>query len=79
MAKSIPKVSGMDWIVEQLSQQAIEPNEFTLEMLMEKTKGTRSSIRHRLKRMCESGELTKRKILLNRNFTNVYKRVIVTS
>ena len=79
MAKSIPKVSGMDWIVEQLSQQAIEPNEFTLEMVMEKTKGTRSSTRHRLKRMCESGELTKRKILLNRNFTNVYKRVIVTS
>lgn len=74
MAKSIPKVSGMDWVIEQLSQQEMEPDEFTLEMVIEKTKGTRSSIRHHLVKMCEIGELTSRKILLNRNFTNVYKR-----
>ena len=74
MAKSIPKVSGMDWIVEQLSQQEIEPDEFTAEMIMEKTKASRSSTRHRLKRMCEIGELTKRKILLDRQHVNVYKR-----
>jgi response regulator of citrate/malate metabolism len=78
MAKSIPKVSGMDWIVERLSQQDIEPDEFTAEMIMKKTKASRSSTRHRLKRMCESGELTKRKILLNGTNVNVYKRVIVT-
>jgi response regulator of citrate/malate metabolism len=78
MAKSIPKVSGMDWIVERLSQQDIEPDEFTAEMIMEKTKASRSSTRHRLKRMCESGELTSRKLLLNGQFVNVYKRVIVT-
>jgi hypothetical protein len=75
MAKSIPKVSGMDWVVEQLNQKEMEPDEFTLEMVMEKTKGSRSSIRHHLVKMCESGELTSRKILLNRNFTNVYKQV----
>jgi predicted transcriptional regulator len=77
MAKSIPKVSGMDWIVNQFSQDTIEHDEFTTEMIMEKTNSTRSIIRHRLKRMCESGELTKRKILLNGANVNVYKRVIV--
>jgi len=77
MAKSIPKVSGMDWIVERFSQDPIEPDEFTTEMIMEKTNSTRSIIRHRLRRMCESGELTNRKILLNGTNVNVYKRVIV--
>jgi maltodextrin utilization protein YvdJ len=79
MAKSIPKVSGMDWIVEQLSQQEMEPDEFTAEMVMEKTKTTNSSVRCRLARMCKSGELTKRKITLNGTLANVYKRVIVTA
>jgi Trm5-related predicted tRNA methylase len=74
MAKSIPKVSGMDWIVEQLNQKEIEPDEFTIEMVMEKAKTTRESTRHRLKRMCERGELTKRKITLNGVIVNVYKR-----
>jgi response regulator of citrate/malate metabolism len=78
MAKSIPKVSGMDWIVEQLSQQTLEPDEFTMEMVMKKTKTTRSTVRHRLRRMCENGELTYRKVLLNGTNANVYKRVIVT-
>ena len=78
MAKSIPKVSGMDWIVENFSQDIIEPDEFTAEMIMKKTNSTRSTVRHRLRRMCESGELTNRKILLNGTNVNVYKRVIVT-
>lgn len=76
MAKSIPKVSGMDWIVERLSQQELEPDEFTTEMAMKKTKITRSQARHRLARMCESGELTKRKILLDGQHVNVYKQAI---
>ena len=74
MAKSIPKVSGMDWVVERLSQQDLEPDEFTAEMVMAKTKASRSSTRHRLKRMCENGELTNRKLLMNSVFVNVYKR-----
>jgi response regulator of citrate/malate metabolism len=77
MAKSIPKVSGMDWVVERLSQRELEPDEFTAEMIMEKTKASRSSTRHRLKRMCEIGELTKRKILLDRQHVNVYKRASI--
>ena len=78
MAKSIPKVSGMDWIVNQFSQDPIAPDEFTTEMVMEKTNSTRSTVRHRLRRMCESGELTYRKVLLNGTNANAYKRVIVT-
>ena len=74
MAKSIPKVSGMDWIVEQLSQQEIEPDEFTAEMVANETKATRSSVHHRLKRMRDIGELTSRKILLNGTTVSVYKR-----
>ena len=79
MAKSIPKVSGMDWIVERFSQQPMEPDEFTAEMAMKKTKITRSQARHRLARMCENGELTKRKILLGGQHINVYKQVIVNA
>ena len=78
MAKSIPKVSGMDWVVDQLSQKTVEPDEFIMEMIMEKTGGTRSSVRQRLGRMRENGELTSRKVLLNGTYVNVYKRVIVT-
>jgi len=74
MAKSIPKVSGMDWIVERFSQKKIEPDEFTIEMVMAKTKASRSSTRHRLQRMCESGELTNRRLLMNGVFVNVYRR-----
>ena len=74
MAKSIPKVSGMDWVVERLSQQPMEPDEFTAEMIAKKTKSTRSSVHHRLKRMSEAGELTSRKISLNGTTVNVYKR-----
>ena len=74
MAKSIPKVSGMDWIVDQFSQETIEPDEFTTEMVMKKTNSTRSTVRHRLRSMYESGELTNRKILLDGRNVNVYKR-----
>lgn len=75
MAKSIPKVSGMDWVVEQINQQTMEPDEFTVEMVMEKTNTTRDSTRNRLKRMCEREELTSRKIALNGTIVNVYKQV----
>ena len=74
MAKSIPKVSGMDWVVERFSQKKIEPDEFTAEMISKETKATRSSVHHRLTRMRDSGELTSRKISLNGTTVNVYKR-----
>jgi response regulator of citrate/malate metabolism len=74
MAKSIPKVSGMDWIVEKFTQVQMEPDEFTANMVAQKTKTTRSSARHRLIRMAEAGELTSRKILQDGQWINIYRK-----
>jgi len=74
MAKSIPKVSGMDWIVEQFIQDKLEPDEFTAQMVKEKTGQTESAVRCRLIRMHEMGGLTKRKVVLNGVIVNAYKR-----
>jgi response regulator of citrate/malate metabolism len=74
MAKSIPKVSGMDWIVEKLTQVQMEPDEFTANMVAQKTKTTRESARHRLKRMMDEGELTSRKILQDGKWINIYRK-----
>jgi hypothetical protein len=78
MAKSIPKVSGMDWIVEQLSQRAIEPDEFTAEMVADKSEKSVASVRCKLQRMFDNGKVTRRKILVDGHHVNAYKRVIVT-
>jgi len=79
MAKSIPKVSGMDWVIDNLKQSPLEEDEFTAEMVTEKLKASANSIRHRLQRMFENGEVTRRKILHGGRYVNAYKRVIVTS
>ena len=73
MAKSIPKVSGMDWIVEQFSQGKLEPDEFTAQMVKEKTGQTDSAVRCRLSRLYDAGKLTKRKVTLNGVIVNSYK------
>ena len=74
MAKSIPKVSGMDWIVDNLSQSSLEADEFTIKMVVEKSKKTVASVRSKLQRMFDNGELTSLKISLNGTTINVYKR-----
>jgi hypothetical protein len=35
MAKSIPKVTGMDWILEQFNQTEMSPDEFTVRWLLQ--------------------------------------------
>lgn len=74
MAKSIPRISGMDWIVEQFSQDELKPDEFTSQMVKEKTAQTDSAIRCRLSRLCDTGKLTKRKVILNGVIVNAYRR-----
>ncbi len=74
MAKSIPKVNGMDWIVEKLTQVQMEPDEFTINMVAEKTGKTKASARHKLLRMAEAGELTSRKILQDGQWINIYRK-----
>ena len=75
MAKSIPKVSGMDWIVDNLSQSSLEADEFTIKMVVEKSKKTSSSVRCKLQRMFETGKVTRRKVLEDGHYVNAYKKV----
>jgi hypothetical protein len=76
MAKSIPKVSGMDWIVENLNESTLEPDEFTARMVADKAKTSLAAIRCKLQRMFDAGEVTRRKILEDGHQINVYKRVV---
>ena len=76
MAKSIPKVSGMDWIVDNLSQSSLEADEFTIKMVVEKSKKTVASVRSKLQRMFDNGEITRRKVLEDGHYVNAYKRVV---
>ncbi len=75
MAKSIPKVTGMDWILEQFNQIEMSPDEFTVEMIVAKLGGPHHPVRNRVKRMHEKGELTCRKLLIKGRYVNVYKKV----
>ena len=75
MAKSIPKVTGMDWIVDNLSQSSLEADEFTIKMVVEKSKKTSSSVRCKLQRMFETGEVTRRKVLEDGHYVNAYKKI----
>ena len=74
MAKSIPKVSGMDWIIEQFQQVEMHPDEFPVEMVVEKMGSPYHPVRNRVKRMHEKGELTCRKMLIKGRYVNVYKQ-----
>lgn len=75
MAKSIPKVTGMDWILEQFNQIEMSPDEFTVEMIVAKLGSPYHPVRNRMKRMHEKGELTCRKLLIKGRYVNVYKKV----
>jgi len=75
MAKSIPKVTGMDWILEQFNQVEMSPDEFTVEMVVAKLGSPYHSVRNRMKRMHEKGDLTCRKLLIKGRYVNVYKKV----
>lgn len=76
MAKSIPKVSGMDWIVENLNESTLEPDEFTARMVADKAKTSLAAIRCKLQRMFDAGKVTRRKILEDGHLINAYKRVV---
>ncbi len=76
MAKIIPKVSGMDWIVDQFKEVKPDDDEFSTEMVAEKL-GQKISVVHcMIQRKLAKGELTKRKLLVNGRHVNYYKRVV---
>ena len=66
----------MDWIVDNLSQSSLEADEFTIKMVVEKSKKTSASVRCKLQRMFENGEVTRRKVLEDGHYVNAYKRAI---
>ncbi len=76
MAKIIPKVSGMDWIVDQFKEVKPDDDEFSTEMVAEKL-GQKISVVHcMMQRKLAKGEITKRKLLVNGRHVNYYKRVV---
>jgi hypothetical protein len=76
MAKTIPKVSGMDWIVDQFKEVKPDEDEFSTEMVAEKL-GQKISVVHcMMQRKLTKGELTKRKLLVNGRHVNYYRRAV---
>lgn len=73
MAKSIPKVKGMDAILARIGNSEIQPDEFTAQMVSEKSNKPINAIRGMLSRMRSNGDFTVRKITINGAPTNVYK------
>jgi hypothetical protein len=74
MAKSIPKVTGMDWIVEKFSYEPMTPEEFTAEMVAKQSGANINTVRSKLKRMETNGEIVGRKLLIDGRHFVVYKQ-----
>jgi len=76
MAKIIPKVSGMDWIVDQFKEVKPDDDEFSTEMVAEKLSQKISVVHCMMQRKLAKGELTKRKLLVNGRHVNYYRRAV---
>jgi hypothetical protein len=76
MAKIIPKVSGMDWIVDQFKEVEPDDDEFSTEMVSKKLNQKLSVVHCMMRRKVAKGELTKRKLLVNGRHVNYYRRAV---
>ena len=76
MAKIIPKVSGMDWIVSEFKEVKPDDDEFSTEMVAEKLSQKISVVHCMMQRKLAKGEITKRKILVNGRHVNYYRRAV---
>ena len=76
MAKIIPKVSGMDWIVDQFKEVKPDDDEFSTEMVAEKLSQKISVVHCMMQRKLAKGEITKRKLLVNGRHVNYYRRAV---
>jgi hypothetical protein len=74
MAKSIPKVTGMDWIVEKFTYEKMAPDEFTAEMVAAKSGVNIRTVRNSLNNMRIKGELDHRKLPINGKQQTVYRK-----
>jgi predicted ArsR family transcriptional regulator len=73
MAKSIPKVTGMEAIVSRFLYEPMAPDEFDSEMFAKRLGISVNSARGRLNRLEDIGELSSRTVLKGGRHTKVYK------
>lgn len=74
MAKNIPKVSGMDWIIDQFKEVKPDPDEFSTKMVAEKLNLKTAVVNCMMQRKLARGEITKRTIFVNGRHLNFYKQ-----
>ena len=69
-------LTGIDRILAEMANDTLEPDEFTLAMICERSPDISPDvIRHRLDRMVGLGVCTKRKLIVNSKKVNVYRYV----
>jgi len=73
MAKSIPKVTGMEAIVSRYLYEPMAPDEFDSDLFAKRLKITASASRGRLNRLEEEGVIVSRRVLKNGRSTKIYK------
>jgi len=73
MAKSIPKVTGMEAIVSRYLYEPMAPDEFDSNMFAKRLKVSASAARGRLNRLEEEGVIVSRRILKDGRSTKIYK------
>lgn len=73
MAKSIPKVTGMEAIVSRFIYEPMASDEFDSDMFAKRLKITASASRGRLNRLEEEGVIVSRRVLKDGRSTKIYK------
>lgn len=68
-------LTALDKLLASLKKDELEADEFTAQMIAQKSGRSLNSIRSILTRMKNSGELTSRKFVINGSVANVYKSV----
>lgn len=67
-------LTGIDRLLADLATNKIEDDEFTIAMVQERSPGiTAGALRCRLDRMVEAGVCAKRKIVVGKRETNVFR------
>jgi hypothetical protein len=73
-AKTEKALSSLEWAIAQSMTSPKQDDEFTTEEFAESTKTSAAASRSRLNRMVKSGMLVRRKILIESNYTNLFRK-----
>ena len=67
-------LTGIDRLLCELASSTLQPGEFTIAMVMERSPGVSgATVRCRLDRLIETGVCAKRKIIFGQRETNIYR------